>query len=88
MILRKAAFASTVRMDMSFFDKPENQTASILVSLERHGLYRGYIGNIGHIYIYTGYIYIHILGLCRKNGKENGNYYNGFERDWCPWRGT
>jgi len=36
LILRKTAFASTVRMDMSFFDAPENQTASILVSLERH----------------------------------------------------
>ena len=36
MILRKSAFASTIRMDMAFFDKPENQTASILVSLERH----------------------------------------------------
>ena len=36
MILRKAAFASTIRMDMAFFDAPENQTASILVSLERH----------------------------------------------------
>ena len=60
MILRKAAFASTVRMDMSFFDKPENQTASILVSLERHRLYRGYIGVIGYICIYTGYIYIYI----------------------------
>ncbi|CAE7460723.1 Abcb5 [Symbiodinium sp. CCMP2592] len=36
MILRKAAFASTLRMDMAFFDAPENQKASILVSLERH----------------------------------------------------
>ena len=36
LILRKAAFASTIRMDMAFFDAPENQTASILVSLERH----------------------------------------------------
>ncbi|OLP86924.1 Multidrug resistance protein 1 [Symbiodinium microadriaticum] len=36
MILRKAAFASTIRMDMAFFDAPENQTASILVSLQRH----------------------------------------------------
>ena len=36
MVLRQAAFASTVRMDMAFFDAPENQTASILVSLERH----------------------------------------------------
>jgi len=36
MILRKMAFASTIRMDMAFFDAPENQTGSILVSLERH----------------------------------------------------
>ncbi|CAJ1381111.1 unnamed protein product [Effrenium voratum] len=34
--LRKRAFASTICMDMSFFDAPENQVASILVSLERH----------------------------------------------------
>ncbi|CAE7733347.1 Abcb1a [Symbiodinium sp. CCMP2456] len=36
MILRKAAFARTVCMDMSFFDAPENQTGSILVSLQMH----------------------------------------------------
>ncbi|CAE7732669.1 ABCB1 [Symbiodinium pilosum] len=36
MILRKAAFASTIRMEIGFFDAPENQTSSILVSLERH----------------------------------------------------
>jgi len=36
MILRKMAFASTIKMDMAFFDAPENQTGSILVSLERH----------------------------------------------------
>ena len=36
MILRKMAFASTIKMDMEFFDAPENQTGSILVSLERH----------------------------------------------------
>ncbi|CAE7361167.1 ABCB1, partial [Symbiodinium sp. KB8] len=36
MILRQMAFASTIRMDMAFFDAPENQTGSILVSLERH----------------------------------------------------
>ncbi|OLQ09278.1 ABC transporter B family member 3 [Symbiodinium microadriaticum] len=35
MILRQMAFASTIRMDMAFFDAPENQTGSILVSLER-----------------------------------------------------
>lgn len=34
--LRKAAFGSTIRMHMGFFDTPENQTASLLVSLERH----------------------------------------------------
>eukprot|EP00913_Durusdinium_trenchii_P018726 g17596.t1 len=34
--LRRDAFGSTLRMDMSFFDKPENQTASLLVSIERH----------------------------------------------------
>ena len=32
----QSRFASTIRMDMAFFDAPENQTASILVSLERH----------------------------------------------------
>ena len=31
---------------------------------------RVYIGVIGYIYIY-----VYILGLCRDNGKENGNYY-------------
>ena len=36
MILRKAAFSSILRMNIAFFDAPENQTASILVSLERH----------------------------------------------------
>ena len=36
LILRKAAFTSIICMDMSFFDAPENQTASILVSLETH----------------------------------------------------
>ncbi|CAE6964952.1 ABCB1 [Symbiodinium sp. CCMP2592] len=36
MLLRKMAFVSTIRMDMAFFDAPENQTGSILVSLERH----------------------------------------------------
>ncbi|CAJ1358455.1 unnamed protein product [Effrenium voratum] len=36
--LRKRAFASTICMDMSFFDAPENQVASILVSLERRRL--------------------------------------------------
>ncbi|CAE7376068.1 Multidrug resistance protein 1A [Symbiodinium microadriaticum] len=36
MILRQEAFATTLRMDMAFFDAPENQTTSILVSLERH----------------------------------------------------
>jgi len=34
--LRKAAFGSTIRMHMAFFDTPENQTGSLLVSLERH----------------------------------------------------
>ncbi|CAE7173775.1 ABCB1 [Symbiodinium microadriaticum] len=36
MLLRKMTFVSTIRMDMAFFDAPENQTGSILVSLERH----------------------------------------------------
>ncbi|CAE7831154.1 ABCB1 [Symbiodinium sp. CCMP2592] len=34
--LRKLAFGSVIRMHMAFFDSPENQTADLLVSLERH----------------------------------------------------
>ncbi|CAJ1399824.1 unnamed protein product [Effrenium voratum] len=36
LVMRKRAFGSTIRMHMGFFDAPENQTSSILVSLERH----------------------------------------------------
>ena len=37
---------------------------------------RVYIGVRGCIYIYISiYIYIYILGFCRDNGKETGNYY-------------
>ena len=36
MILRTKAFQSLIHMEMAFFDAPENQTSSILVSLERH----------------------------------------------------
>lgn len=34
--LRKLAFGSVICMHMAFFDSPENQTADLLVSLERH----------------------------------------------------
>ena len=29
------------------------------------------------IVCYSGYIGVVLLGPCRHNGKENGNYYNG-----------
>ena len=35
----------------------------------------GYIGIIGYI-----------LGLYWENGKENGNYYNSFSRDFSEYK--
>ena len=48
--------------------------------------YWGYIGimekNLETTMLYRDYLNA-ILALCRDNGKENGNYYNGLHRVYC-----